>query len=275
MNKPVDLSLDEARFARLVAPRRVWAVASIHGHVDKLTALHARLYDRFVPGDRLVYLGNYTGVGPAVQATIDELLRARRHLLARPGGFEPYDFVYLRGAQEEMWAKLLQLQFAQNPREILEWLLDHGIGPTIEAYGGTITAARGHMRDGPMAITKWTGGLRASMHRTPGHYALMTAVKRAAYTDCGGLLFVHASVDPNRPLHMQGDSFWWDTGVFDGLAGCFNGFARVIRGYDQKRRGVMLDAPHAASIDGGCGYGGPLVAVCFAPDGAVLDRIEA
>lgn len=275
MNKPVDLSLDETRFARLAAPRRVWAVAAIHGHADRLAALHAQLCPRFETGDRLVYLGNYSGVGPAVRATIDELLRTRRRLLARPGIYEAHDFVYLRGAQEEMWAKLLQLQFAPNPREILEWLLDHGIGPTIEAYGGTITSARGHMRDGPMAITKWTSALRMNMHKVPGHHELMTAVKRAAYTECGGLLFVHASVDPTRPLQMQGDTFWWDTGVFDGLDGPFNGFSRVIRGFDQKRRGVRLDQPHAATIDGGCGFGGPLVAVCFAPDGTVIDRLEA
>ncbi|MDA5192540.1 metallophosphoesterase family protein [Govanella unica] len=274
MNKPVALSLDETRFARLDRPQRIWSVAAIHGHAAKLAALHRELVPRFVPGDRLVYLGNYTGLGPDVHATVDELLHTRRRLLSRSGVFQPHDFVYLRGAQEEMWSKLLQLQFAQNPPEILEWLLDHGIGPTIEAYGSTLMSARGHVRDGPRAITKWTSALRNCMHRTPGHHELMTAVKRAAYTDCGGLFFVHAAVDPNRPLQTQGDIFWWDTGLFDGLDRPFNGFTRVIRGFDQKQRGVNLDLPYAATIDGGCGHGGPLVAVCFAPDGEVLDRIE-
>jgi len=49
----------------------------------------------------------------------------------------------------------------------------------------------------------------------------------------------------------------------------------VVRGYDHRHRGVNLDAPHTATVDGGCGYGGDLSAVCFAPDGSALDRIDA
>lgn len=275
MTKPSELALDESRFATLYRPARVWAVAAIHGQADRLKALHAMLGEKFAPGDRLVYLGNYLGLGNAIRETVDELLLMRRRLLARAGRYEPQDFVYLRGAQEEMWSKLLQLQFAPNPREILEWLLDHGVGPTIEAYGSTLASARGHTRDGPLAITKWTSMLRNAVHRNPGHYDIMAAFKRAALTDNGALLFVHASVDPSRPLSMQGDIFWWDTGGFDALAEPFNGFTKVIRGYDHKRRGVNLDHPHAVTIDGGCGFGGPLVAVCFSPSGEVVDRIEA
>lgn len=276
MNQRPELTLDEARFAKVQLPRRIWTVASIHGEAEQLAALHDQLIERFTRGDRLVYLGNYLGVGPGVRETVDELLRTRRRLFADPGVYEPGDFIYLRGAQEEMWSKLLQLQFAPNPREIFEWLLDHGVGPTIEAYGGTITAARANVRDGPLAITKWTSSLRANVHRSPGHRDWFASLKRAAYTTPdGGLLFVHASVDPARPLSMQGDVFWWDTGSFDTLDGCFSGFARVIRGYDHKRRGVMLDKPYAATIDGGCGFGGKLVAICFDPAGEVLDRIEA
>lgn len=274
MNKPVELSLDDSRFARLAVAKRVWAVGSIHGDADKLKSLHDTLLPRFENGDRLVYMGNYSGPGQQVRATFDELLRARRKFLARPGVFEAVDFVYLRGAQEEMWSKLLQLQFATNPREIFEWLIDHGLGPIIEAYGGNLTTARGHVRDGPIAITKWTSALRSNIHKAPGHYELSATLKRAAYTECGGLLFVHASVDPTRPLHMQGDIFWWDTGIFDGLDSEFSGFARVIRGYDHKRRGVQLEKPHAATVDGGSGYGGQLSAVCFLPDGQVVDRID-
>lgn len=280
MNTRPELTLDEARFARLQTPTRVWAVGAIHGQAASLRALHEVLASRFAPGDRLVYLGNYIGIGIQVRETMDELLRTRRRLLAHPGVFEAHDFVYLRGAQEEMWSKLLQLQFAPNPKEILEWLLDHGVGPAIEAYGGTITGARAHVRDGPLAITKWTNQLRGNVQRSPGHRDLFAALKRAAYSlpegpnAEGGLLLVHASVDPSRPLSMQGDIFWWDTGAFDTLTEPYGGFSRVIRGYDHKRRGVMLDKPFAATIDGGCGFGGALAAVCFSPTGAVLDRIE-
>jgi serine/threonine protein phosphatase 1 len=270
-----ELALDESRFAKLVSASRVWAVAAIHGQVDRLAALHSQLAHKFAPGDRLVYLGNYIGVGQDARETVTELLRMRRRLLAQAGRFEAVDFVYLRGAQEEMWSKLLQLQFAPNPPEILEWLLDHGVGPTIEAYGSTLAAARGHVRDGPLAITKWTNALRTAMHRNPGHHEFMASLKRAALTEDGSLLFVHASVDPSRPLTMQGDIFWWDTGAFDQLSEPFSGFRKVVRGYDHRHRGVDMTNPHAITIDGGCGFGGPLIALCVLPDGSVADRIEA
>ena len=74
---------------------------------DKLVALHAVLWERFQAGDRLVYLGNYMGLGPDVIGTIDELISFRTATLCR-AGMEPEDIVFLRGAQEEMWRKLLQ-----------------------------------------------------------------------------------------------------------------------------------------------------------------------
>ena len=267
---------DDVRFARLERANRIWTIGAIHGARDRLVALHDILLDKFKRGDRLVYLGNMLGVGPDVDGVVDEIIAFRRLILARfAGALEAGDLVYLRGAQEEMWSKLLQLQFATNPGEILEWLLDHGVGPTIEAYGSTLQAARGHCRDGALAITKWTNRLRTAIHRAPGHYMWLAGLKRAAMTDTNQLLFVHASVDPSRPLTMQGDSFWWDTGAFDRMDAPFEGFCRVVRGYDHRHRGVNLDSPFTATVDDGCGYGGSLSAVCFAPDGAVLDHINS
>src|SRR5215470_8748830 len=121
-------------FAILRRARRIWAVASIHGEADRLDAVHHALWARFAPGDRLVYLGNILGRGPAVRDTVDLLLEFRRHLLARSGMFA-YDIAYLRGSQEEMWDKLLQLQFAPNPREVMDWMLAQGIAATLAAYG--------------------------------------------------------------------------------------------------------------------------------------------
>ncbi len=95
--------LDSAKFAILRRPRRVGTVAAIHGEADRLAALHDAIDARFEPGDRLAYLGNYLGHGREIPATLDELLRFRRATLARPG-MMACDIVFLRGAQEEMWA---------------------------------------------------------------------------------------------------------------------------------------------------------------------------
>ena len=126
---------DRDKFAVLRRCVRVWAVASIHGVVDRLIHLHDRLAERIVVGDRLVYLGNYLGRGSSVRRTVDEVLGFRLAVLAQPGGFA-CDVAFLRGSQEEMWQKLLQLQFAVSPREVLQWMLDQGVGATLAAYGG-------------------------------------------------------------------------------------------------------------------------------------------
>ena len=80
----------------------------------------------------------------------------RRAFLAQPLTFLG-DFVVLRGSQEEMWHKLLELQFAPNPREVLPWMLDHGVAATLEAYGVDAKAGVAACRDSITAITRWTG----------------------------------------------------------------------------------------------------------------------
>src|SRR3546814_18686442 len=61
----------------------------------------------------------------------DLLLRFRSLFLARPDAFA-CDVVHLRGSQEEMWQKLLQLQFATDPRAVLQWMLDQGLAASLE-----------------------------------------------------------------------------------------------------------------------------------------------
>jgi serine/threonine protein phosphatase 1 len=261
------------KYAILRRCRRVWAVASIHSQAQRLTALHRSLEEQFQPGDRLVYLGNATGHGTAATETIDELLAFRRRIIARPGMFAA-DVAHLRGSQEEMWFKLLQLQLAPNPREVLDWMLAQGVDATIAAYGGDVGQGRALAAQGAVALTRWTGSLRAAMQRHAGHEARMTALRRAAYTDDATLLFVHAGLDPNRPLTAQNDSLWWNAGGFGRLDHAFDGFRRVIRGFDRAHAGIRVN-PFTTSIDAGCGFGGPLIAACFDPGGEIVAVIEA
>lgn len=268
--KPATAPRDRERFAQLRGASRLWAVASIHGEAGQLVRLHEQLWPRLARGDRIVYLGNYLGRGPDILGTVAELLAFRCAVLARRGGFA-CDVVFLRGAQEEMWQKLLQLQFASAPREVLDWMLDHGVEATLRAYGGDAKRAFAACREGAMGLTRWTAGLRGAMHAAPGHTQLMTALRRAAFTDV--LLFVSAGVDPSRPLDAQGDAFWWGGGRFLD-AGPFPGFRRVIRGYDRRHAG-FVEAPHAVSLDAGCGFDGPLLAACFAADGRVIETVQS
>jgi serine/threonine protein phosphatase 1 len=264
---------DSDIYAALRRSARVWAVASIHGDAARLTALHAKLAPRLAPSDRIVYLGNYLGHGPAVTDTLDALIAFRRAFLARYKAFAG-DIAFLRGSQEEMWQKLLQLQFAPNPREVLQWLLDHGVGATLQAYGAEPAHGLAACREGVLSLTRWTGALRAAIETHPGHRQLLSALRRAAFTDDGALLFVHAGIDPSKPLDLQGDVFWWGGANLLELAAPYSGFRRVVRGYD-RRHGGLVEGPFATSLDGGCGFGGRLLAACFALDGSLVDHIEA
>ncbi len=275
------------RFARLRGARRVWAVSSIHGEARRLEALHQALGPRLLHGDRIVYLGNMVGRGIGVRDTLDELLLFRREVLALPLSFA-CNVAYLRGSQEEMWQKLLQLQFASDPRGVFEWMLDQGLGATLEAYGFYAEDGLHQAGAGPMQLTRWTSQLRQAIQARPGHYELFGALRRAAYTvDPGdeddeqaaaprdrGLLFVNAGLDPARPLETQKDSFWWVTAGFGDIQAPYSGFNRVIRGFSPDRPGLEL-TDFTATLDGGCGFGGPLIAGCFRRDGELVDRLEA
>jgi serine/threonine protein phosphatase 1 len=261
------------KLARLSRAGRIWAIAAVHGEAERLQRLHDRIAQRFDSNDRIVYLGNYLGHGSGVTASVDEMLDFRRRVLARRRGFV-CDIVYLRGAQEEMWHKLLQLQFAGNPGEVLAWMVREGVEATVRAYGGELRHGFAATRDGPLTITRWTTTLRNAMNAQPGHTALFGRLRHAAATDDGRLLFVHAGVDPGKAMAAQGDAFWWsDCDILD-LSAPFAGFRRVVRGFDRRQRG-LVEREFAVSLDGGSGRGGPLLAAAFAPDGAVLEVVQA
>ena len=267
------MSSEQSIFATLQAGRRVWAVSALHGEAARLGALHHQIYSAFEPGDQLVYTGNYSGHGSLVRETIDELLIFRRAILAIPGT-ECEDVVFLRGAQEEMWQKLLQLQFAPNPVQVLKWMVGQGIEPTIAAYGASVDEAIVAQREGTLALTRWTTQLRQNVRAFDGHNALMSALRHAAFTEDNSLLFVHAGIDPHRPLSAQSDSFWWGGSGFSSITEPYNGYRRVVRGFDRRREGLQ-ETPYTVSLDAGAGFGGPLMAALFAPDGAILGTFSA
>lgn len=266
---------EEGAFGVIRGVERIWAVGSIHGEVESLRALHARLAERLRPRDCLVYLGNYLGYGSGILETVTELLHFRRRFLARPPYTDVADFVLLRGSQEEMWQRVLQLQFAVNPAEVMEWMATRGVAATLAAYaGGTQQEILGR-RAGPLTIAQWTNSVRAAMREVPGHVEFMSALKRAAYTNGDRpLLFVNAGVDVSRPVHEQSDSFWWAGKSFSAITTPYGPYRRVIRGFDPAHGGFQ-EATHTVTVDGACGFGGPLTAACFGQDGAVLERLEA
>jgi serine/threonine protein phosphatase 1 len=263
---------DPQIYATLTNATRVWAVGAVHGERQKLASLHDELRVRLQPGDRLVYLGNTIGYGPDVVGTVDEIISFRREFLARPGTFRD-DHVLLRGAQEEMLRKLGQLQLAPGPGEALQWMLDHGAAATLESYGINCTDGLGCCREGVVSITRWSSGITRTLRNMAGHDEYYVALRRAALTNGGELLFSAAGVNPDRPVSEQGDAFWWGSARFTDIQEPWRGFVRITRGCDPVGREAQMGAI-TATLDGGAGTGGTLHAACFTLDGKPIDWIQ-
>lgn len=265
---------DPTTIAEIRGAERIWAVGAVHGESRRLRALHERLEPRLGRRAALVYLGNYLGYGPDVAGTVAELLDFRRRALAHPPLRVAADIVHLRGSQEEMWQKLLQLQFASDPKAILAWVLSRGVAETLRAYGGDPDAGARAAAGGTMALNEWTRSLREAIRHHPGHDAFFAALKRAAVANGpGGLLLVNCGIDVERPLAAQSDAFWWAGRSFGDIDGPYEGYRRIVRGYDPAHGG-FAETVYTATVDGGCGFGGTLAAACFDPAGAIVDRIE-
>ncbi|MEQ8604839.1 MAG: hypothetical protein RIB45_16110 [Marivibrio sp.] len=276
---------DSRTIIPLRAAERVWAVACIHGEAERLAALHDRMAEELDVGDRIVYLGNYFGYGPDGREVLDELIRFRRWFLSFPPYMDPLDVVYLRGAQEEMWGKLMQLQFAPDPAAILDFMAERGMGEALAAFGADLGEARRVAREGTLALTYWCNRLRDRLRAIPGWDALMRDLSRAAATPpsqdpdgdpaaaaaADATLFVHAGLDVEKPVDRQADAFWWAARSFEAIERPYGVFSRIVRGFDPDQRGVV-DAAVTLSIDAGAGRGGPLTAVRLTPEGVLEKR---
>ncbi len=264
------------RFSSVGSPERIWTVSAIHANINRLVDIHDELFERINPGDRIIYLGNYTGFGDYAFETVDELLTFRRLILAQQG-MKASDIVYLRGGQEEMWHRLTQLQFDPNPADTLLWMIGNGMGATLQNYGicahdGIIAA-----RQGVIPLTRWTQKVRETLREHAGHECFFTHCKRAAYTshdDRFPTLFVNAGIDPSVKLEHQKDALWWSEKNFNDLQKSYDPFDKVVRGFDPRHEGLKLKDV-TASLDGGCGFGGSLICAGMDVKGELFELMEA
>lgn len=273
------------KFSNLGSPRRIWALPAIHGDLKRLRAIHDQVFQRFVPGDKIVYTGNYLGAAKNAEPveTLDEILLFRRNVLARPGvGTD--DFVYLRGTQEELLRQSLRLQMSLNAFQFVEWMMHHHpeMGSILKAYGSSIEDLLRIAREGTMSVTRWGAAFQGNIRQKPGHEKFFTVLKRAAFTentgsndnDSNNVLLVHAGIDPALALTEQEDQFWWAHATFSKMQQSYKPFRTVIRGYDPEHQGVQIGTV-SVTLDGGCGYGGKLVCAELSQLGEIVELISA
>ena len=264
------------KFQELSNTNRIWAIGSIHSSIQSFQSIKKYILLNFKEGDKIIFLGNIIGFGDQSKKTISDVLNFRFKLMATYN-LAHEDIVFLRGAQEEMFSKLLQLQIAPNPNEIIEWVFSHGVDQTVISYSFEPDLFRDVSLQGTIQINKLTAKLNKKISQTTGHKEFFSNLKHAAFSDSKEVLFVNRGVDLSRPLSAQNDCFWWGYQNFSLINKPYNSFKRIVRGYQSNHHNdiensknkilcTLFRQPLANKI---------IIAGLFAKNGEILELFES
>tara|TARA_A100001011_G_C14319689_1_gene849895 strand:- start:1631 stop:2443 length:813 start_codon:yes stop_codon:yes gene_type:complete len=228
----------DSNFVELENVSRIWAVGSIHSNIESFNSIKKFILNNFKDNDKLIFLGNVIGFGNNSKETLSSVLDLRFNLMSK-FKLNPNEIVFLRGAQEEMFSKLLQLQIAPNPSEIVDWMFEHGVDKTLNSYGISKEETINTSSSGTVLISKWTSKLNQILQQNPGHKEFFLNLKHAAYPSSKKILFVNRGVDVSRPLSAQNDCFWWGYQNFSKINKPYNSFARIVRGYQSNQNNEL------------------------------------
>ncbi|MGF1639320.1 MAG: metallophosphoesterase [Rhodospirillales bacterium] len=216
---------------------RVYAVGDLHGRVDLLERLHGLIREDAAgaaPGiDKIiVYLGDYVDRGLHSRELLDLLID-------RPlAGFEA---VHLRGNHDQCF-----LDFLVNPESGAAWL-SFGGDATVYSYGVSIPDRVPPDR----RLLLLRDRLLESVPER--HLAFLGRLEPARII--GDFLFVHAGVNPDRPLHRQTshDLMW----IREAFLESERDFGKiVVHGHSVSERPDVRD--NRIGIDTGACYGNSL-----------------
>jgi serine/threonine protein phosphatase 1 len=168
---------------------RIYAVGDVHGRIDLLTDIFARI-DADTAGfaaDKTlqIFLGDYVDRGPRSREVIDALVARRRRAHT----------VYLKGNHESYF-----LEFLRNPAILATWRQYGGLD-TLLSYGLAPTIAPDQHESVALA-----SGLTKAL---PSSHLRLLSDLDLSFT-CGDYFFAHAGVRPEVPLSEQqeGDLLW-------------------------------------------------------------------
>ena len=222
-----------SNFVEIKKTNKIWAIGSIHSNLNSFNSIKNYILNNFNADDVLIFLGNIIGLGDDSKETLNSVLDLRFNLMSK-FKLKPESIIFLRGAQEEMFSKLLQLQLAPNPSEIVNWMFEHGVNKTINSYGFSEDEVRNITTSGTIKISKWTSSLNKALYKNSGHTQYFLNLKHAAYSHTKKILFVNRGVDITRPLSAQNDCFWWGFQNFSTTQKPYKTFLRIVRGYESE-----------------------------------------
>ena len=204
-----------------------YAVGDIHGAMHKLQNLIAQCREHAAGRPmRFVFLGDYIDRGPHSSGVISALMALERQM--------PADVVVLMGNHEELLLSIVDGRFPAG-----DWLPQGG-SQTLQSYGVTDAA---HL---PRDHLDWLRTLRLSH-------------------DDGRRFFVHAGVDPARPLDAQDahDLLW----IREPFLSDPRDYGRlIVHGHTPVKDGTPDLRRNRLDLDTRAGYGGPVTAAVFSDD---------
>lgn len=206
---------------------RTYAIGDIHGCLDKLIGLMALCRaDAGKRSAKFIFLGDYIDRGPDSRGVVEYLMSLQKH--------RPDVCICLMGNHEEM---LLSAFDAPDWEE--NWLRNGGI-KTLQSYGvATVSGI-------PQDHIDW-------MRNLP------------KFHDDGLRFFVHAGINPGRPLDRQDEhDFLW---IREPFLSSTKDFGRlIVHGHTPLKTGRPDIHPNRLNLDTAAVYGGPLTAAVFEDD---------
>lgn len=160
----------------------IYAIGDIHGRRDLLEHLVTLIADDAPEGAELIFVGDYIDRGRESAGVIE-------FLLTDPA-LGPFDCTFLKGNHEQT---------------MMQFLEDASVGPAWSQFGGLDTVASYGVRPpaSPAANDPEWERVRTELAAAvpDSHRRFLSGLKLGVERGC--YLFVHAGVDPNRPLTEQ------------------------------------------------------------------------
>ncbi len=240
----------------------IYAIGDIHGQKQMLDRALSLIESDGGPNAEIVFVGDYTDRGPDSNGVIQTLLQGQQ---------DGRNWIFLKGNHDRMFHDFVVHGTEHDPKvkSNISWVNPRlGGDTTLASYGikGTpqFTQNDGdlerltYMESGNETLTPEMVISLAQNMIPAAHLSFLNGLP--LFHESSDLIFVHAGLRPNIPLHDQDteDMLW----IRDGFLETNHDFGKlVVHGH------TAIDQPEhhgtRVNIDGGAGYGRPLVPVVF------------
>ncbi len=213
-----DLIIEGQGFSNPNSEKRIFAIGDIHGCITALEKLLAKLPVNWGE-DYLVFLGDYIDRGPSPYEVVETLISLKKRYSEK--------IITLMGNHEKMF-----LDYLKGLNQ--ELYLFNGGDVTLKEY---LTSEK--ILNIPSSHLEFFNSLRL-------------------YFETGKYFFVHAGINPEKPLHVQdSEDLLWIRERFYLYSGSFEKL--IIFGHTPFSKPFIRE--DRIGIDTGCVYGGALTAV--------------